>query len=433
LFEAPSFSGAIAANIPFASPRRAAATVLAHLQSRRATMNEFVVTTGVTGRPAIFGNHQAPEFVVVWLDALGINIKGARFDGSGNKIDNADFAVSPLGGTSLGFPVIAGAGGFLSPGFVVAWIAAGSVFVQRFGSDGKMSGGAVKVNTTQVPSEETAPALTGLPDGSFVISWGAGVQGIRAQIFSGDGVKSGPEIGVNTSAGPHFFPAIATLGGDGFVIAWSARPSAPDGSRRFQIFDSSGKKQGGEQTPRHGIGLGQGSLSMVASSGKTKPNDFVNVMLSAAGTGGQEDGVMIVVATLYDTDGDLPITDNVTHKDDLTVSSDPVLTALPNAQLVAAWSERKVATTGQFGVDIKAAILEVQPAGAQDVLVSAPEVQINATLPPTDPKKDRSVPCVAAIGQDGASVVVAWCEQNLAPPFLPTPVLKARIVSNQLR
>jgi hypothetical protein len=123
----------------------------------------------------------------------------------------------------------------------------------------------------------------------------------------------------------------------------------------------------------------------------------------------------------------------VTHKDDLTVSADPVLTALPNAQLVAAWSERKVATTGQFGVDIKAAVLQVQPAGAQDVLVSAPEIQINATLSANEPKKDRSVPCVAAMGQDGTSVVVAWCEQNLAAPFLPTPVLKARIVSNQLQ
>jgi hypothetical protein len=404
-----------------------------HWQSRRATMNEFVVTTSVTGRPAIFGNHQTAEFVMVWLEALGVSIKGARFDSSGNKIGNADFTVKAASSTRLSSPVIARAGDFLSPGFVVAWIAAGGVFVQRFTDDGKMSGDAVKVNTTQAAPEETAPALTGLPDGSFVVSWGEGLQGIRAQIFAGDGVKSGPEIGVNTSAGPHFFPAIATLGGDGFVIAWSARPSAPDGSRRFQIFDSSGQKQGGEQTPQHGIGLGQGALSMVATSGKTKPNDFVNVMLSSAGTGGQEDGVMIVVATLFDPDGKLPIIDNVTHKDDLTVSADPVLTALPNAQLVATWSERKVATSGQFGVDIKAAILEVQPAGAQDVLVSAPGIQINATLPPNEPKKDRSVPCVAAIGQDGTSVVVAWCEQNLAPPFLPTPVLKARVVSNQLR
>src|SRR4029077_19116040 len=126
-----------------------------------------------------------------------------------------------------------------------------------------------------------------------------------------------------------------------------------------------------------------------------------NVMLSSAGTGGQADGVMIVVAPLFDPDGNIPIIDNVTHKDDLTVSADPVLTALPNAQLVAAWSERKVATTGQFGVDIKAAILQVQPAGAQDVLVSAPEVQINAILSANEPKKDRSVPCVAAMGQDG--------------------------------
>jgi len=396
-------------------------------------MNEFVVTTGVSGRPAIFGNHQAAEFVVVWLDDLAINIKGARFDASGTKIGNADFAVSPLGGTRLGSPVIARAGDFLSPGFVVAWIAAGGVFVQRFGTDGKKSGDAVKVNTAQVPSEETVPALTGLPDGSFVVAWGEGLQGIRAQIFNSDGVKTGPEIGVNTSAGPHFFPAIATLGGDGFVVAWSARPSAPDGSRRLQIFDSNGQKQGGEQTPRHGIGLGQGALSMVAGSGNTKPNDFVNIMLSSAGTGGQADGVMIVVATLFDPDGNIPIIDNVTHKDDLTVSADPVLTALPNAQLVAAWSERKVATTGQFGVDIKAAVLQVQPAGAQDVLVSAPEVQINAVLPANEPKKDRSVPCIAAMGQDGTSVVVAWCEQNLAAPFLPTPVLKARIVSNQLQ
>lgn len=403
-------------------------------------MDDFIVSTDISGVPAIFGSHHSQEFVLVWKSALSLDINAARFDASGQKLGDG-FKVNTSDGSRVGSPVVAPIRNFLSPGFVIAWISAGKVFLQRFTSEGVKSGVAIQGNSTETDPEEQVPALAGMPGGEFVVSWGQGVGGIRAQIFRSDGTRVGSEIIVNTSEGPHFSPAITSLGGGGFVIAWSARPSAPGGSRRFQIFDSDGTKLGGEQTPEHGIGLGPSTLTFIDPAAPTastmpEPNDFVNLILSDAGSHGMST-VQIVVAQLFGPDGTLKHSINVTHKDDKTISTHPAITVLPARRLIAAWNERKIPTLGEFEIDIKAKVLEVQASGAADFLVeSGVSVRVNTEpkLPVSendpDLKKDRDLPCMAAIGELGEFVAFAWIEQNLEFSFNPT--LKARVLSNQL-
>jgi hypothetical protein len=391
-------------------------------------MNEMLINADITGAPAILGNHHRPEFIVVWKDGSDHGIKGARYQASGAKIGD-DFTVNAAGDPSPRSPAIAQIGDLTLGGFVVGWISAGNVFLQRFTDQGERSGAVIQVNTTATAPEEKQPAITRLMSGRVVVSWGQG-SGIRAQIFRQDGTRAGPEISVNTSDGTHFFPAITQLGGGGFVIAWQANPFAPGGSPRLQMFNPDGTKSRGEQRPTHGVGLGQSTLTFVTSS-DVEPADFVNVALSSAGTSGEPDEVKIVVAQLFGPDGALKMSVNLTHRDDLTVSSSPAVVALPAGGLVAAWSETRVPTSGMFDHNIKATLMQVGSNHTEDILVASEGgLKIDTGRPETP--KDRDSPCLAAMGENGELIAIAWVEQNLAPPF-PRPVIKARILSSQLR
>jgi hypothetical protein len=389
-------------------------------------MNEILVSGNVAGVPAIVSVPRTSEFIVAWLDGGSVEIKAARFRSDGTKIGN-DIQVNTPNQTIVGMPVMGRILDFSSPGFVVGWIARHNVFVQRFDHGGSKIGSPIQVNTNGVAGEETVPGIAGLFGGNFVVTWGESLRGIRAQIFGSGGRKIGAEFAVATSEGPHFFPAITLVGGGGFVIAWSARPSAPGGSTRFQIFDPDGKKSGGEQRPRHGVGLGPMRFTFVDGR-NIQPADFVNVLLSSAGTGGGgPDEVAIVVAQIFGPDGALNEQFNVTHKDDNTLSSSPAITALPANRLIATWSEKQAPTSGIFGDSIKAKILSVQAAGKTDFL-TAGDAEIRIDTGPPNVPKGRASPCVTGCGENAEFAAFAWVESSLQSTG--RPALKARVVSS---
>lgn len=392
-------------------------------------LEEMLVNANIAGRPAIWGNPSKPEFVVVWVDASGVELKGARISSSGIKIGN-DFSVATADNLA-GSPVIAPIHDVFAPGFVVAWIVGRNVFFQRFTRDGVRAGGVVQANTTPVADGEKWPVIAALPEG-FVISWASGLQGIRAQVFRNDGTKFRAEIVVNTSDGEHLSPAMTALGGGGFVIAWD-RPGSgiTPASNRLQIFDSDGNKLGAELISRRGMGLGPRTLSFIVPTGGgdvPEFGDFVNVRLSSAGTGseGADPGaIRIVVAQLFAPDGVLKNELNVTHVDDQTLCSSPAVTALPMlAGLVVTWTEKQSPTTGSFNHTIKATRLQAQAEGAKDFLVSGE----STTKVNTQPNSGQDFCCATAFGENGEFIAVAWVDDRLEPPF--RPAVKARILSS---
>jgi len=162
------------------------------------------------------------------------------------------------------FPVLA----TLADGrFVMAWSdwsqsgddsSASAVRARIFAADGTGGGAEILVNTT-TQSMQQNPSVAVLSDGRFVLAWsdwsqtGGDTDGmaVRAQVFTADGAKAGPELLVNaTTTLNQQGPTIAPLSDGRFVIAWedhSQTGGDTDGAAvRAQIFAADGSKAGGE-------------------------------------------------------------------------------------------------------------------------------------------------------------------------------------------
>lgn len=101
--------------------------------------------------------------------------------------------------------------------------------------------------------QQTAPAVATLAGGGYVIAWlvagsvnGVDFSGVRAQRFDAGGAKVGGELVL--SGGPAAgVPDLAALADGGFVASWDARPD-PTGPTNYvaRRFDAAGNPVGGE-------------------------------------------------------------------------------------------------------------------------------------------------------------------------------------------
>ena len=232
-------------------------------------------------------------FVITWNDVSGLG------DGSGTSIMAQIYSANgvKVGGefvastTTFGdqyYPVITSLEG---GGFAIAWSDAS-------GQGGDNNGYSVKANifdaagvkvaseilaNTQTANQQYMSTITSLSGGGFVVSWidysgiggDASNAGIKAQIFSANGTKVGGEFLVNTqTALDQVNPAVSSLAGGGFVVAWQTNDQgASDGEGaaiKAQIFSAAGAKIGteflvnvkgaGNQTLPKVIGLDNGDF-----------------------------------------------------------------------------------------------------------------------------------------------------------------------------
>ncbi len=101
------------------------------------------------------------------------------------------------------------------------------VYVQVFNADFTARTSVVSVDT-RPGSDQTAPEISALKDGGFIIAWadskgdGKG-SGIEAQRFDEDGVKLGHVIDVNsTTRGDQVAPALTTLKNGHVMVTWES-------------------------------------------------------------------------------------------------------------------------------------------------------------------------------------------------------------------
>ena len=203
------------------------------------------------------------RFIIGWEDASrgagdnsGSAIRAQIFNADGTH-SGGEFLIPTTTFSHQSKPTIAG----LPDGrFVAAWMDSSGVGdlqptgirAQIFNADGTRSGGEFLVNTT-IQNGQEEPSIAALADGHFVVTWidqsvtggDLSVSAIRAQVFNGDGTKSGSEFLVNTTTlSVQFDPSITGLTDGRFVVAWSdASMSADDASGyavRAQIFNETG-------------------------------------------------------------------------------------------------------------------------------------------------------------------------------------------------
>ena len=194
-------------------------------------------------------------FVVAWKyksgdSGISYGIAAQIFDAAGVKV-GSEFLVDTQGGSIQLVPSITG---LANGSFVVTWfdttvLGNGNYSIdinaQIFDAAGAKVGTELLVNTV-TDGGQYWPAVTGLANGSFVITWADGGSGfydpnrsgleIKAQVFSATGVKSGPEFQVNTAVlRDQTYPKVAALSDGNFVITWQDESSGL-GDIKAQIF-----------------------------------------------------------------------------------------------------------------------------------------------------------------------------------------------------
>jgi hypothetical protein len=156
---------------------------------------------------------------------------------------NSD-SFSPNASRTLGLRVSDGDGGSSTANVLTI-----NVTPQDDGGSAKAYG-EEQVNT-YTPSTQDMPAIASLSGGGYVVAWDSSAQdgagdGVYAQRFTSGGVAIGPEFRVNTTTtGAQNDPTIVGLSNGGFVVAWTS-PDASVTGIYAQRYDASGVAQGSE-------------------------------------------------------------------------------------------------------------------------------------------------------------------------------------------
>ena len=143
-------------------------------------------------------------------------------------------------------------------GFVFTWESYGQdsdlngIFAQIYDANGVRSGNEFQVNT-YTTEDQWRSSVTALNDGGFIITWFSSGQdgdawGIYAQRYDANGTTQGSEFLVNThTEGSQARPDIATLANGDFVITWFSYGQDGSGNGVYaQMYNADGTAQGGE-------------------------------------------------------------------------------------------------------------------------------------------------------------------------------------------
>ena len=217
---------------------------------------EFQVNTTTASaqlQPEIAGLSNG-GFVVTWSGIgadTSYDIYAQAYDSSGNTV-GGEVLVNTTATDHQLDPVITG---LQNGGYVIAWrgTSDGSsygIHMQRFDASGNPEGGETQVNS-YTTSFQSAPDITTLADGSYVVIWqsyqqdGDG-QGVYGQHFASNGTPIGTEFQVNaTTTGSQYYPSIASLEDGGFVVTWY---DSNNDDIKAQRFDANADTVGSEIT-----------------------------------------------------------------------------------------------------------------------------------------------------------------------------------------
>ncbi|WP_374246395.1 hypothetical protein, partial [Zoogloea sp.] len=339
-------------------------------------------------------------YVLTWVsrgqDGAVDGIYAQRFNAAGSAV-GPEFRVNTQAVGSQVNPAIVG---LSDGGFVVTWTDQNGdgnshgIFGQRFDAVGEPAGAQFLVNTyTSYDQDQSAVAAYA---GGFVVAWSSRYQdgsgtGIYAQRYANDGAPQGGEFLVNAMlSGDQYEPSVATFADGGFVVAW--RSDGQDGSGAgvyAQRFDASGGRVGAEFQVNSATVSNQYDphVSVLAGGG------FVVVWSDD----GSRDGSGIgIYAQRFDASGAKVGGEFLVNESTYGSQYQPAVAALENGGFVVTWYNDNVGAAGGSYSDVY--MREYQADGTP----VAPELRVNS--PSTSYAQFE--PAVAHIGSD--NFVVVW-------------------------
>jgi hypothetical protein len=312
---------------------------------------EFQVNTGVARDQANSSIAALTDggWVVVWAsDVVGSgfssNIYGQRYNANGFLV-GGEFQINGFTANPANIATLA-VTGLPDGGFVVTWDANTSavneqISGRRYGANG-VGGSEFKVNTffqTAVGN----PATTFLANGGWVVTWSSYGQdgdgfGISGQRYNSNGTAAGSEFLVNTyGSGGQTDSQVRALADGGFLVVWAS--NAPDNSLDgiyAQRFDAGGVKVGGEVQVANEIGVP--AVTVLNDGGFLVTWKSIAVTNSLSGQRLDASGNKSGPAFLIDS----PNVSGVTES--------PVVGTLPDGRVVLAWTGAIAGGDGDGGI-----------------------------------------------------------------------------------
>ena len=358
-------------------------------------MDEILInqnTAGDQDQPGIAG-FGGLQFAVVWADHATGNIKGQLLGVNAVPSDH-EFTVNFPGtpGTKRQLPTIVET----RQGLVAAWIeqlpgAPPQVKLRTFDQD-TLSGPESQVSTAEV-EPLIRPALASLPDGGFIVVWADKRQNerIRAQRYTIDGMKNGPEFRANTVPGLHRVPMVVCLTNGNIVIAWRARLAGPL-LVHLQIFNAKGPV-GAEQTTT--LDVTEAAMAAL-DSGR-----FVIAHVRSAGDGETGFDTTVAQASVFEANGAFANIRFAATSAGRIQSSWPTLVPLPGGRFLLAWTQVNV-DNAAAGTSVVARIFSP----AQGPIGQA--IQVNTLTG----GQRFSLSAAATSGPDGEIAFLAWADDS---------------------
>ncbi len=373
------------------------------------------------------------RFMAVWTDGsqsggdtAGAAVRAQMFNADGSP-QGAEFLVNT---TTTGAQFDAKACELPDGRLVVVWSdfsgtgadpSGGAIRAQVINPDASKSGVEVLVNTTTAASQ-SAPGVTTLADGRFVVTWGdtsasgadTSSSAVRAQMFNADGSLSGSEFLVNTTTpGSQSQPIITTLTEGRFVIVWvDSSPSAddPSGAVRGQMYTPDGARIGPEfrvNTTTDGL-QNQAHLTALADGGFVVT--FGDVSQNDPDTSGSA-----VRAQVFDADGGRTGPELLVNTTTESNQTEARVAALADGRFVAVWAD-----DSNLGPDAAFSAIRAQVFNA-DGTRTGREFQVNTTAPGA-----QYNPAVSLLA-DGR-VVISWTDASAAAPDSTGTAIRGQIL-----
>jgi hypothetical protein len=361
-------------------------------------MDEISINTTTAGnqdQPGVAGL-RGIQFAVVWADHDSGNIRGQLLGVNAAPSDN-EFIVNFPGtpGTKRQLPAIIESG----VGLVAAWIeqlpgAPAQLKLRTFEAD-TLSGPESQVSTAEV-EPLIRPALARLPDGGFVVVWADKRESerIRAQRYSLDGTKNGPEFRANTVPGLHRVPMVACLANGNIVIAWRARSPSPL-LVHLQMFDTNGPV-GAEQTTA--LNITEAAIAALDSGG------FVIAHIRSALDGEAGFDTTVAQVSVFEANGAFSNIRFAATSSSRIRSSSPTLVPLPGGRFLLGWTELNV-DNAAAGTNVAARIFSGLGGIGQ-------AIQVNTLTG----GQRFSLSAAATSGPAGETAFLAWADDSNAGP-----------------
>jgi hypothetical protein len=250
------------------------------------------------------------------------------------------------------------------------------------------------VVTTTTADHQYEPAVTVLPDGSFVVVWSDTSNGtdvdVRARVFNADGTEAVGEFVVGSAvAGDQFEPVVTALADGRFAVAW-ADNSGADCDIRTRIFNADGTESVAEFV-----------VNSTTANSQYQPvvtglddGRFVVTWTDDSRSGGDA-SQLAVRARVFNADGSQAEPEFIVNTTAAGSQLQSAAIALADGRIVVAWTDYSASAPDQSSGAVRARIFNA------DFTPVANDFVVNTTV-----FCYQARPALAALADGG--FVVAW-------------------------